>query len=229
MITNMKKLVNIGIAFLALVALVSCQNDLEPNYQYMPNMYEPVGYETYGEYNIDAFENGQEAKLPVEGTIPRGWQPFDYTNSPEDIARAKAELKNPLEYTEENLAAGAELYTVYCAVCHGDKGDGNGILAQREKFLGIPSYAAAGRLITEGGVYHVQMYGLNTMGSYASQTNEEERWQITQHVMNLKAALEGKPIVEPKKSGDDETPQLAVSVDANATTTELEGNNVDTN
>ena len=225
----MKKIGNIGIALLALVGMISCQNDLEPNYQYMPNMYEPVSYETYGDYNVEAFKDGQEAKLPVEGTIPRGFQPFDYTNSPEDIARAKADLKNPLEYTEENLAAGAQLYTVYCAVCHGDKGDGLGILAQREKFLGIPSYAAEGRLITEGGVYHVQMYGLNTMGSYASQTNEEERWQITQHVMNLKAALEGKPIDEPKKIDDGDNPKMAVSGDASATPTELEEDNIDTN
>jgi hypothetical protein len=69
---------------------------------------------------------------------------------------------------------------------------------QREKILGIPSYAAPGRLINDGGVYHVQMYGLNSMGSYASQTNEMERWQITQHVMNLKATLEGTPLLVPE-------------------------------
>ena len=107
-------------------------------------------------------------------------------------------MKNPLEVTQKNLDAGKELYTIYCAVCHGDKGDGNGILMQREKILGIPSYAAPGRLITPGGVYHVQMYGLNSMGSYASQTNELERWQITQHVMNLKATLEGTPLLVPE-------------------------------
>ena len=44
-----------------------------------------------------------------------------------------------------------------------------------------------------GGIYHVQMYGLNAMGSYASQTNEKERWQIAMHVMDLKAALNGEP------------------------------------
>jgi hypothetical protein len=42
------------------------------------------------------------------------------------------------------------------------------------------------------------MYGLNSMGSYASQTNELERWQITQHVMNLKATLEGTPLLVPE-------------------------------
>jgi mono/diheme cytochrome c family protein len=219
MITNMKKIGNIGIVILALLAMVSCQDSLNRNYQFMPNMYEPVGYETYGEYDVDAFENGQEAKLPVEGTIPRGFQPYDYTNSLEDIAKAKAELKNPLEYSEKNLAAGEELYAVYCAVCHGDKGDGLGILAQREKFLGIPSYAAKGRIITDGAVYHVQMYGLNTMGSYASQTNEEERWQITQHVMNLKATLEGRPVMEPKEKDD---PQMGLSGDARTSPVEIE-------
>ena len=68
----------------------------------------------------------------------------------------------------------------------------------REKILGIPSYDDPGRIITEGGVYHVQMYGLNSMGSYASQTNELERWQITQYVMNLKATLAGTPLLTPQ-------------------------------
>ena len=188
---NMKKSLNITIALVAAFSLVSCFNNNKPNYQFMPNMYEPVGYETYGEY--DVFENEQEAKLPAEGSIPRGWQPYEYDDTTEGLNLAKAESKNPLEITEDNISEGEALYTIYCAVCHGDKGDGQGILAQREKFLGIPSYADPGRDITMGGVYHVEMYGLNAMGSYASQTNEKERWQIAMHVMNLKAALNGEP------------------------------------
>lgn len=197
MLINMKKIFHISIALVAMIVMVSCGGDTAPSYQYMPNMYEPIGYETYGEYEI--FPGKQEAMLPVEGTVPRGYTPYEYKDTTEELNRAKNELKNPLAVTEENLEAGKELYTIYCAVCHGDKGDGNGILMQREKILGIPSYAAEGRIITEGGVYHVQMYGLNSMGSYASQTNALERWQITQHVMNLKAALEGRPLAEPNK------------------------------
>merc|ERR1711879_1063394 len=131
------------------ISLTSCFDKEKPNYQYMDNMYEPVGYEAYGAYNV--FENEQEAKLPAEGTVPRGWAPYDY------------------------------------------KGDGKGTLAKREKILGIPSYNDQGRAITEGDVYHVMYYGLNTMGSYAAQTSEEERWQIAHHVMKLKDALDGKP------------------------------------
>ncbi|GAB2764796.1 cytochrome c [Actinomadura fibrosa] len=163
----------------------------KPNYQYMPNMYETVSYEPYGAY--DVFVNQQEAKLPVEGTISRGWMPYDYENSMEGFQAAKANLENPLPYTEENLQKGEALYTIYCAVCHGDKGDGKGILVQREKFLGVPSYDDVGRAITEGSVYHVMYYGLNAMGSYASQTSIEERWQIAHYVMKLKNDLEGGP------------------------------------
>jgi mono/diheme cytochrome c family protein len=180
----------------AAMTMSSCFDSSKPNYQYMPNMYEPVGYETYGAYEV--FPSGQEAMLPVSGTVPRGWEPYGYPDTTEGLNDAKANLKNPLAVTEQSLSKGKELYDIYCAVCHGEKGDGQGILMKRKKILGIPSYADPGRLITEGGVYHVQMYGLNSMGSYASQTNQEERWAITQHVMNLKAALEGTPLLEPE-------------------------------
>lgn len=192
----MRSLVTIIISSIVAGSLVSCFNEKKPNYQFMPNMYEPVSYETYGEYDI--FKNGQQAMLPVDGTIPRGWAPYDYEDTFEGLEKARTELKNPLKVTEKNLAAGSQLYTIYCAVCHGDKGDGKGILAEREKFLGIPSYADPGRNITEGSIYHVQMYGLNAMGSYASQTSEKERWQITMHVENLMAELKGTPKLTPE-------------------------------
>lgn len=188
---QMKSIFNIVLILGISISLTSCFDKEKPNYQYMDNMYEPVGYEAYGAYNV--FENEQEAKLPAEGTVPRGWAPYDYEDSAEGKANAKANLKNPIAYSDDNLSSGKQLYTIYCAICHGDKGDGKGTLAKREKILGIPSYNDQGRAITEGDVYHVMYYGLNTMGSYAAQTSEEERWQIAHHVMKLKDALDGKP------------------------------------
>ena len=100
---------------------------------------------------------------------------------------AKVEVMSPLRASDYNLVNGKELYGIYCAVCHGDKGDGQGILMKREKFLGVPSYAD--REITPGSIYHVLMYGKNAMGSHAGQVNAEERWQIAQHVMELRSKL----------------------------------------
>lgn len=170
---------------IVLMVMQSCFDPSKPNYQYFPNMYEPVGYETYAD--SDAFANGIEAQLPVAGSVARGWEPYDYPDTNEGYEAAKADLKSPLEATAENSAVGKELYGIYCAVCHGNKGDGQGILMTREKFLGVPSYAD--RDITPGSIYHVLMYGKNAMGSHAGQVNAEERWQIAQHVMELRSKL----------------------------------------
>ena len=167
------------------IGIYSCADPSRPNYQYFPNMYESVGYKTYAD--SDAFNNGIEAQKPVEGTVARGWEPYDYQDSNEGYEAAKANLVSPLEITNENRSNGKELYGIYCAVCHGSKGDGQGILMTREKFLGVPSYAD--RDITPGSIYHVLMYGKNAMGSHAGQVNAKERWQIAQHVMDLRSKL----------------------------------------
>ena len=173
------------ILFTLLMMTISCFDPSKPNYQYFPNMYESVGYKTYQE--SDAFPNGIQAQLPVEGSVPRGWQPYEYEDSSEGYESAKLNLKSPLVKNEENLKNGKKMYDIYCSVCHGSKGDGQGILMEREKFLGIPSYAD--RDITEGSIYHVLMHGINLMGSHAGQVNDEERWQIAQYVLELKKDL----------------------------------------
>lgn len=166
------------------VVLSSCDNTKrKPNLQYMPNMYEPVSYETYGVNDI--YENKMASRLPVVGTIARGKElPYEYPNTEEGYAEAKSNLKNPLNSNVLDANRGKALYTIYCAACHGTKGDGQGILAQREKFLGIPNYKD--RDITEGSIYHVIMYGKNMMGSHASQLTEEERWQVVAYVQELR-------------------------------------------
>ena len=181
----MNKYNYISISIFILFVVQSCFNPSKPNYQYFPNMYEPVGYETYAD--SDAFANGIEAQLPVEGTINRGWEPYEYPDTNEGYEEAKINLISPILNSPENKKNGKELYSVYCAVCHGDKGDGQGILMTREKYLGVPSYAD--RDITAGSIYHVLMYGKNAMGSHAGQVNAPERWQIAEHVLQLRQNL----------------------------------------
>ncbi len=185
----MKSLFKIVIVLMVFASVMSCKKDTRPNYQFMPNMYEPVGYESYAE--SDAFPGGVEAQLPAEGSIPRGGHmPFEYENTTEGYELAKASLKNPLDSTQIDSERAKELYDIYCGICHGNNGKGQGKLVKREKILGVPSYDDAGRAITEGSIYHVIYYGKNAMGSYANQLNEEERWQVVDYVLKLKADLE---------------------------------------
>ena len=171
----------VGLSFMA----TSCFDKSKPNYQFFPNMYESVSYETYSEH--DVFKGGVEAQLPAEGSLKRGFVPYEYEDTPEGLALAKANLKSPLDPAMIDEKKSKELYNIYCAICHGDKGDGKGKLVQSEKFLGVPNYAD--REITEGSIYHVITYGLNSMGSHANLLSQEERWQVTDYVLKLKAVL----------------------------------------
>ncbi|UOX35387.1 cytochrome c [Flavobacterium sediminilitoris] len=171
----------VGLSFMA----TSCFDKSKPNYQFFPNMYEAVPYETYSEH--DVFKNGVEGQIPAEGSIKRGFVPYEIPNTTEGYALAKETLKSPLDSISVNPEKGKELFNIYCAICHGDKGDGKGNLVKREKFLGVPSYKD--REITEGSIYHVITYGLNSMGSHANQLTQEERWQVTDYVLKLKSEL----------------------------------------
>ncbi len=169
------------------ILVSSCHNNAEPNYQYMPNMYEPVSYNTYSQ--SDAFKDGKEGQLPVEGTINRGFEVYEYPDTPEALIAVKAaNLPSPLgALSEKDMEKAKGLFEIYCAICHGDAGDGQGKLVKQGKFLGVPNYKD--RVINEGSVFHVETYGLNLMGSHANQLSKHERWLVASYVMDLKSKL----------------------------------------
>ncbi|MBF4493865.1 cytochrome c [Flavobacterium sp. JLP] len=181
----MKRIYKITLLVGITILVSSCHNNSAPNYQYFPNMYESVGYETYSEAKI--FKGGKEGQLPVEGTINRGFEPYEYENSTAGYELAKANLKSPLSEEDRNSGKGKELFEIYCISCHGAAGNGKGKLVEREKFLGVPSYKD--RVITEGSIFHVETYGLNAMGSHANQLSAHERWLVADYVLKLKSQL----------------------------------------
>ncbi len=170
------------IALILVAGFMSCNNKRKPQVQYMPDMYESVPYNANGAVSAG---NVPVNRKPVPGTVSRaGVVAYDIPNTNDGYEKAKVELKNPYKATEANLEKGKALYNIYCISCHGVKGDGNGVLSQREKFEGIPNYKD--RDITEGSIYHVIMHGKNLMGSHSSQLNYKERWQVVQHVEKLR-------------------------------------------
>ena len=126
----MESLINTFILVVIITSLFSCQNKRKPNYQFFPNMYDPVGYEAYGEY--DVFPNKQEALVPPEGTIARGHSLYSYANTNDGYNSALKNLKTDLSSSEIDLKRGKELYEIYCGICHGNKGAGQGKLVKRE-------------------------------------------------------------------------------------------------
>ncbi len=194
----MKIFIKITTVLILIITLLSCNSEKRNRQvQYMndTDMYEAVPYETYSAHSV--FRKGMSAQVPVEGTIARGQVPYDYPDTEEGYLLAKDSLRSPLRIkapldsiyriSKADLVQGKILYDIYCATCHGIKGDGQGDLVKNEKFLGVPSYKD--REITEGSTYHVIMYGRNMMGSHASQLNNKERWQVTHYVEQLRNDL----------------------------------------
>ncbi len=94
----MKSLLKISLLFGLAVSVTSCSDSKSPNYQFSPNMYQSVGYETYAEseaFNGDNQLQGQTAQEPPQGTVKRGFEIFEYENSTAGYELAKANLKSP--------------------------------------------------------------------------------------------------------------------------------------
>jgi mono/diheme cytochrome c family protein len=183
------------IAPVLMLSLSSCSDDpTKPGYEFMPNMYRSPSLETYATNSV--FADSMNARIPVAGTMPRGYVAYEYGSSTEEYLRAGEEMVNPYEATEENLAEGKKLYQMFCAHCHGKKGDGKGTLTH-PVYGAVPSYAdnvaprRTGTSMSElkaGHIYHTIYHGLNAMGPHNTQLNDEERWLITSYVQELQNA-----------------------------------------
>ncbi len=203
---NKKGLLSVVGAAVALSAVVSsCGENTtrSTGWEFSRNMYDPIGYNP-DQPNAN-FKDGKTAQVPPAGTTPVGFERFPYTASNDDYQRAGAEVVNPLVANQANLAQGEALYQVYCAVCHGPEGKGDGSITkdrtleaesrQLENYPPPPSYARSdgtnssrgGAMadLTDGKIYHTITYGLNMMGSHASQLSPDERWKVVMYVKEL--------------------------------------------
>ncbi len=185
----MKNIIKITLSLFIVLNAISCEKGKKRTraVQYMADldMYNAVPYEGYSKNPNTS--NGLTSQKPVEGTIARGHAPYDFENSEEGYQAAKTSLLSPLKKGEFDNDKAKKLFNIYCSSCHGKKGDGQGTLVKREKFLGVPNFKD--RDITQGSIYHVIMHGRNMMGSHSSQLLPDERWQIVQYVQNLKKNL----------------------------------------
>lgn len=195
---NKSKVVLASFCVLASAVIFSaCKDKTSTGLEYARNMYDPLApnpdqpLSTTNEL-LKSFK-GQTAQTPPAHTSPVGFEKYDYPNTKEGYEAAGSALVNPIPATEANLEAGKHYFKVFCSPCHGEKGDGQGHLVKIEKISGIPSYhgdatSSRGGLMKDlpaGKIYHTIMYGLNNMGSHASQLSPEERWKVVMYVQQL--------------------------------------------
>jgi cytochrome c len=193
LVMNKNNIVLALFACFAFIAMLSaCKDKTSTGYEYARNMYDPIAYNP--DQANKNFKNGQTAQTPPANTDPIGFVKYENANTKAGY-EASATLVNPLGLTEQTLVTGKHLYTVFCSPCHGAKGDGQGHLVTIGKISGVPAYhgadAASSRdgmpmsSLPAGRIYHAIVYGLNSMGSHASQLSPEERWKVVLYVQQL--------------------------------------------
>ncbi len=172
-----------------LLVPASCDRDRKnPGWDYFPDMAYSNAYETYSPN--PNFPDGKTLQAPVEGTVSRDALPFAYGPSVEERERAGRELVNPLKITPGNLERGGQVYSAFCADCHGDRGDGQGHLVRS----GLYKYPVR-TLISEemknrpdGEIFHTITLGFGVMGAHGFMIRPEDRWKTILYIrMNLQA------------------------------------------
>lgn len=152
-------------------------------WQYMPNMHRTDSLKPQRGYAF--FEDFSAARTPPAGSVAREQNPYRYGSNvrAEDVARTVA----PVSVSRELLLRGKFVYDNNCIVCHGHDGNGNGSVVG--PFPNPPSLNSDKiRGFADSQIFHVVTVGQNTMGAYAAQVREVDRWAVVKFIRVLQLA-----------------------------------------
>ena len=128
----------------------------------------------------------------------------------ENLDQWITEFPEGFEVNSDTLARGQQRFNIYCAVCHGYAGNGDGLVNQRAmalaatgaakwttaKSLHDPTVKDAAKNPT-GRIFDTITNGRNTMGPYRSQIPVEDRWAIVAYIKALQETG-----IEPPTTGE---------------------------
>jgi cytochrome c553 len=163
----------------AMPALCGCRQD----------MFNQPRYKTFAANPF--FPDGASARPLPPHTVARGQANVDteyFQGTTEDGKLVEA---MPMPVTPAMLDRGRERFDIYCAVCHGRTGEGNGMIVQRG-FPIPPSYHIDRlRNAPVGYLYHVITNGYGVMYPYASRVEPADRWAIVAYIRALQLSRDG--------------------------------------
>jgi cytochrome c553 len=161
-----------GLGVAILVMLTACRRDM---------FHQPRG-NPLGE--SDFFADGAASRPIPPHTVARGHLNEDkafYTG----MIGTNLVTEFPFPVTRQVLERGRERFDIYCSVCHGRTGEGNGMIPQRG-FPVPPSYDIDRlREAPVGHFYDVMTRGYGVMYSYASRVEPADRWAIAAYIRVL--------------------------------------------
>ena len=177
--------------FIALF-LFGCQGmpSKKPPIHLNPNMDDVERYDAQEKQYF--YEKDDRTKRnPIEGTISYGFYKDD---NPEfflgrnDEGEYVDKVSEILDIDENFIKRGQERYNIYCSVCHGYSGVGNGLVAQNDEYNVIVTSILSETLDdkSDGYFYDIISNGKNNMKGYSGQIKEEDRWAIVTYIRALR-------------------------------------------
>src|SRR5215213_2603192 len=150
------------------------------------------------------FGDGLSARPPVEGTIARGFLRTDSelftgkkanaVSSPSPAAGASPDpyandvTEFPFPITKETVIRGRERYEIFCSVCHGLTGNGDGMIVRRGFRRAASFNDDRLRQAPVGHFFDAITNGWGAMPPYASQIPVQDRWAIISYIRALQAS-----------------------------------------
>lgn len=156
------------------------------------------------------FADGNTMRPPVVNAVARGETYLDAHLYDGVIDGQWANvLPSQVKMDFETLRRGQERFNIYCSVCHGISGGGNGIVNQRAMELVANTngpvngtvWVQAKNLVHDelvtvqpmGQVFNTITYGIRNMAGYGSQIPTEDRWAIAAYVKALQRSQNAQP------------------------------------
>ena len=129
-------------------------------------------------------DNEMGSRPTVQNTVARGGLEEDEAFYTGQIG-TNLVIEFPLEINRATLERGRERYDIYCSVCHGRTGEGNGMIVQRG-FPAPPSFHLERlRQAPIGHYYTAITRGYGIMYPYATQVSPADRWAIAAYIRTL--------------------------------------------
>lgn len=140
--------------------------------------------------------------VPVTGTAVAGFQ-VSYAALPGTID-SMSSIPNPTPVSEASLVNGRKYFQINCAVCHGEKGLGDGP-ATKFGMPGMNLTSDMTKALTDGYIFGMIRNGRGLMPTY-NRIEEHERWDVVNYIRGLQGKLGAPvptgPLAPPGVTGD---------------------------
>jgi mono/diheme cytochrome c family protein len=167
--------------------LAGCRGHRSGNEPFHPNPNMDFQEKFQAQEANPLFADNAAMRKPVSGTVARGLLKEDtqlYTGRT-DAGEYVDQI--PVPVSRAFLERGQERYNIYCAVCHGRTGGGNGVIMRGDYgYTPATSYHSDRiRNVTDGYIYDVIANGIRNMPGYSQQIPVKDRWAIVAYVRAL--------------------------------------------